>query len=110
MLLLVNYCDTKKVKTIQDNHRGIEVLSCFFSLLIICLAKALTTVSLKVIDKTVFIGGNRPDQSVNKVSVIGGGDLGMAAVLSIMAKVNLYISNLYIWLIIFLSTKYQLMI
>ncbi|KAL6474109.1 hypothetical protein MHYP_G00176700 [Metynnis hypsauchen] len=31
-------------------------------------------------------GGNRPDQSVNKVSVIGGGDLGMAAVLSIMAK------------------------
>uniref|UniRef100_A0AAR2K213 UEV domain-containing protein n=1 Tax=Pygocentrus nattereri TaxID=42514 RepID=A0AAR2K213_PYGNA len=34
----------------------------------------------------VSIGGNRPDQSVNKVSVIGGGDLGMAAVLSIMAK------------------------
>ncbi|KAF4081201.1 hypothetical protein AMELA_G00158780 [Ameiurus melas] len=31
-------------------------------------------------------GGNRPDQGVNKVSVIGGGDLGMAAVLSIMAK------------------------
>ncbi|KAF5903306.1 ubiquitin-conjugating enzyme E2 variant 3-like [Clarias magur] len=31
-------------------------------------------------------GGNRPDQNVNKVSVIGGGDLGMAAVLSIMAK------------------------
>uniref|UniRef100_A0A8B9J8J5 UEV and lactate/malate dehyrogenase domains n=1 Tax=Astyanax mexicanus TaxID=7994 RepID=A0A8B9J8J5_ASTMX len=31
-------------------------------------------------------GGNRPDKGVNKVSVIGGGDLGMAAVLSIMAK------------------------
>ncbi|XP_066525845.1 ubiquitin-conjugating enzyme E2 variant 3 [Hoplias malabaricus] len=31
-------------------------------------------------------GGNRPDQGINKVSVIGGGDLGMAAVLSIMAK------------------------
>ncbi|KAI4894595.1 hypothetical protein NFI96_018820 [Prochilodus magdalenae] len=31
-------------------------------------------------------GGNRPEQSVNKVSVIGGGDLGMAAVLSILAK------------------------
>lgn len=30
-------------------------------------------------------GGNRPDQEV-KVSVIGGGDLGIAAVLSIMAK------------------------
>ncbi|XP_051549020.1 ubiquitin-conjugating enzyme E2 variant 3 [Myxocyprinus asiaticus] len=30
-------------------------------------------------------GGNRPDQAV-KVSVIGGGDLGIAAVLSIMAK------------------------
>ncbi|XP_017341306.1 ubiquitin-conjugating enzyme E2 variant 3 [Ictalurus punctatus] len=31
-------------------------------------------------------GGNQPEPSVNKVSVIGGGDLGMAAVLSIMAK------------------------
>ncbi|KAF7702241.1 ubiquitin-conjugating enzyme E2 variant 3 [Silurus meridionalis] len=31
-------------------------------------------------------GGNRPYQSVNKITVIGGGDLGMAAVLSIMAK------------------------
>ncbi|KAK2834341.1 hypothetical protein Q7C36_015042 [Tachysurus vachellii] len=31
-------------------------------------------------------GGSQPEQSVNKISVIGGGDLGMAAVLSIMAK------------------------
>lgn len=31
-------------------------------------------------------GGNRTGKDVNKVSVIGGGDLGMAAVLSIMAK------------------------
>ncbi|GAA6108076.1 ubiquitin-conjugating enzyme E2 variant 3, partial [Tachysurus ichikawai] len=31
-------------------------------------------------------GGGQPEQSVNKISVIGGGDLGMAAVLSIMAK------------------------
>lgn len=34
-----------------------------------------------------LIGVNRPDQEV-KVSVIGGGDLGIAAVLSIMAKVT----------------------
>lgn len=33
-------------------------------------------------------GGNRFD-SVNKVTVIGSGDLGMATVLSIMAKVNI---------------------
>lgn len=49
--------------------------------------------SLKVFNKTqksFLIDGNRPDQSVNKVSVIGGGDLGMAAVLSIMAKVNIF--------------------
>ncbi|XP_027029090.1 ubiquitin-conjugating enzyme E2 variant 3 [Tachysurus fulvidraco] len=31
-------------------------------------------------------GGSQPEQSINKISVIGGGDLGMAAVLSIMAK------------------------
>ncbi|CAK6960048.1 ubiquitin-conjugating enzyme E2 variant 3 [Scomber scombrus] len=32
-------------------------------------------------------GGNRhPDQQINKVSVIGGGDLGMATVMSILAK------------------------
>lgn len=34
-------------------------------------------------------GGIRPqDQLINKVSVIGGGDLGMASVMSILAKVN----------------------
>ncbi|KAK3526601.1 hypothetical protein QTP70_030740 [Hemibagrus guttatus] len=31
-------------------------------------------------------GGSRPEQCVNKISVIGGGDLGMAAVLSLMSK------------------------
>lgn len=33
-------------------------------------------------------GGNKFD-SVNKVTVIGSGDLGMATVLSLMAKVNI---------------------
>lgn len=33
-------------------------------------------------------GINHHDQPINKVSVIGGGDLGMASVMSILAKVN----------------------
>lgn len=36
----------------------------------------------------LVIGGIRHDQKVNKVSVIGGGDLGMTAVLSILAKAS----------------------
>lgn len=73
----------------------------FFPLLIIFLVKLHNCLklvfSLFVIKKmsnhktqsSVVIGGSRPEQCVNKISVIGGGDLGMAVVLSIMAKVNI---------------------
>lgn len=42
-----------------------------------------------VLAELVFIpgGSTQPSKRVNKVSVIGGGDLGMASVMSILSKV-----------------------
>lgn len=42
-----------------------------------------------------FSGGARPQDKQNKVSVIGGGDLGMASVMSILSKVTNY--TFYVW-------------
>lgn len=51
---------------------------------------------MPVLSKSLsFSGGVRPQDKQNKVSVIGGGDLGMASVISILSKVTN--CTFYVW-------------
>lgn len=53
-----------------------------------CVAFILTSTKWKILITWFFSGGIRPlDKQPIKVSVIGGGDLGMASVMSILSKV-----------------------
>lgn len=60
-------------------------------------------------------GAKHHDQPINKVSVIGGGDLGMATVMGILSKVISflhYMSRVLIDIVLFdqLALKHQMLI